>query len=128
MATTRRLRRGTADLGPYPTSTDAVAAPALASKIVPAAGVVKPDPAQVDDLANAINDAGTVTFMVGAGAAGARDDVLELARRLNAGDCWGAAAQFDRWVYAKGRRLPGLVKRRAEERRMFETGCESQEV
>jgi len=51
-----------------------------------------------------------------------------LARRLNAGDCWGAAAQFDRWVYAKGRRLPGLVKRRAEERRMFEPGCDSQEV
>ena len=65
-------------------SEDAVAAPALASRIVPAAGVVKPDQAQVDDLARAINDAGTVTFMVGAGAAGARDEVLELARRVKA--------------------------------------------
>lgn len=47
-----------------------------------------------------------------------------LLRKLNAGDCWGAAAEFDRWVYAKGRKLPGLVKRRAAERKLFETGCE----
>lgn len=47
-----------------------------------------------------------------------------LARRLNAGDCWGAAAQFDRWVHAGGRKLPGLIKRRSEERALFETGCE----
>ncbi|MFD5868831.1 pyruvate dehydrogenase [Corynebacterium sp. NPDC060344] len=65
-------------------SEDAVAAPALGSKVVAAGGVVKPDPSQVDDLARAINDAETVTFVVGAGAAGARDDVLELARRLKA--------------------------------------------
>lgn len=46
-----------------------------------------------------------------------------LARKLNAGDCWGAGAQFDRWVYAGGRRLRGLATRRADERRRFETGC-----
>lgn len=51
-----------------------------------------------------------------------------LARKLNAGDCWGAGAQFDRWVYARGQRLPGLVKRRAGERTMFESGCESEKV
>ena len=42
---------------------------------------------------------------------------------LNRGDCWAAGAQFDRWVMARGRRLPGLVARRADERRHFETGC-----
>lgn len=47
-----------------------------------------------------------------------------LARKLNAGDCWGAGAQFPRWSYAKGRRLPGLERRRAEERTAFETGCD----
>lgn len=46
-----------------------------------------------------------------------------LARKLNAGDCWGAAREFSRWVYAKGRKLRGLVTRRAEERHLFETGC-----
>lgn len=46
-----------------------------------------------------------------------------LLSKLNAGDCYGAAREFDRWVYAKGRKLPGLIKRRAAERAMFEPGC-----
>lgn len=46
-----------------------------------------------------------------------------LVRKLNAGDCLGAAREFDRWVYAKGKRLNGLVSRRAAERRLFEQGC-----
>lgn len=43
-----------------------------------------------------------------------------LARYANAGDWARACAELDRWVYAKGRKLPGLVKRRAEERAMCE--------
>ncbi|MDH0157376.1 lysozyme [Stutzerimonas stutzeri] len=43
-----------------------------------------------------------------------------LLRLLNAGDYPGAAAQFDRWVYASGKKLTGLVKRRAAERALFE--------
>lgn len=46
-----------------------------------------------------------------------------LVRKLNAGAPpaeW--CAELDRWVYAGGRRLNGLVKRRAAERRMCETG------
>lgn len=31
-----------------------------------------------------------------------------------------ACAEIDRWVYARGQRLPGLVKRRAEERALCE--------
>lgn len=46
-----------------------------------------------------------------------------LLRKLNDGQCFQAGAEFDRWVLAKGRRLPGLVARRASERLMFETGC-----
>ncbi len=46
-----------------------------------------------------------------------------LVRKLNAGDAAGAAAQFDRWIYAGDppEILPGLVLRRAAERKLFET-------
>jgi len=43
-----------------------------------------------------------------------------LLRKLNAGDYAGAAMEFDKWVRGGGRVLPGLVNRRAEERRLFE--------
>lgn len=46
-----------------------------------------------------------------------------LLRKLNAGDCFGAAKQFDRWVYDDGVKYAGLVKRRAAERSKFEPGC-----
>jgi GH24 family phage-related lysozyme (muramidase) len=44
-----------------------------------------------------------------------------LLKLLNAGDRAGAAAEFPKWVYAGGAVLPGLVKRRAAERELFET-------
>lgn len=43
-----------------------------------------------------------------------------LARKANAGDWPGACAELSRWVYAKGIKLGGLVKRRAAERAMCE--------
>lgn len=43
-----------------------------------------------------------------------------LARKANAGDMPGACAELSKWVYAKGQKLPGLVKRRAAERAMCE--------
>lgn len=43
-----------------------------------------------------------------------------LLKKLNKGDYKGAAKQFDRWVYADGKKLLGLVTRRAKERAMFE--------
>ena len=46
-----------------------------------------------------------------------------LLRKVNSGDCWGAGKEFPRWVYAKGVQLPGLVTRRAYERKQWETGC-----
>ena len=59
------------------------------------------------------------TFNVGRGALASST----LLRKLQAGDCWGAAAEFPRWVNARGRKLPGLVKRRAAEQAEFSTGC-----
>ena len=43
-----------------------------------------------------------------------------LMRKLNAGQPF--CAELDKWVYARGIKLRGLVKRRAAERRMCETG------
>lgn len=45
-----------------------------------------------------------------------------LLRKLNSGDKVGAAKEFDKWVYAGGKVLPGLKRRRAAERTLFETG------
>ena len=42
-----------------------------------------------------------------------------LRRKINRGDYIGAADEFPRWVYAGGRRLKGLIKRREHERAMF---------
>lgn len=44
-----------------------------------------------------------------------------LLKKLNAGDYEGAANQFGKWVKAGGKTLPGLVKRRADERALFLT-------
>lgn len=58
------------------------------------------------------------TFNVGAGAF-RRSTLLE---RLNAGALEAVPAQLGRWVTAGGRRLPGLVTRRAAEARLFTIG------
>lgn len=42
-----------------------------------------------------------------------------LLKRLNACNYQGAANEFIRWKYAKGKVLPGLIKRRADERELF---------
>ncbi|MGC0823054.1 lysozyme [Pantoea agglomerans] len=44
-----------------------------------------------------------------------------LIKKLNAGDYAGAADEFGKWVNAGGKKLPGLVKRRAAEREVFLT-------
>ena len=45
-----------------------------------------------------------------------------LLRKLNAGDARGAAGEFMKWVNGGGRRLPGLVRRREAERKLFLEG------
>lgn len=42
-----------------------------------------------------------------------------LVKKLNAGDIRGAANQFDVWVNAGGKRMQGLVDRRAKEKALF---------
>lgn len=45
-----------------------------------------------------------------------------LSRKARAGDLAGACAELSRWTKAKGRELPGLVRRRAAERALCERG------
>lgn len=45
-----------------------------------------------------------------------------LLRKLNSEDYAGASAEFPRWTKAGAIELPGLVKRRAAEREMFDGG------
>ena len=42
-----------------------------------------------------------------------------LLRKLNKGDYFGAAKEFDRWKYAGGQVLAGLVSRRNDEEALF---------
>lgn len=46
-----------------------------------------------------------------------------LAKKLNAGDCKGAASEFSRWNRAGGRVIQGLKNRREDEREVFLRGC-----
>jgi len=43
-----------------------------------------------------------------------------VAKRFNAGDFAGGCAAFSMWTRAGGKELPGLVRRRADERRLCE--------
>lgn len=57
------------------------------------------------------------TFNLGAGSL----CTSTLLKKLNAGDEAGAADEFLRWVNAGGQKLPGLVRRREAEKRLFKT-------
>lgn len=56
-------------------------------------------------------------FAYNAGAQNLRKSTL--LRKLNDGDAEGAMMEFERWVYADGRVLPGLVRRRFAEKALF---------
>lgn len=58
----------------------------------------------------------SLAYNIGAGAF----RTSTLLRRLNAGDHRGAAEQFGAWVRSGGADSPGLIARRASERRLFE--------
>lgn len=45
-----------------------------------------------------------------------------LQAKANAGDLAGACAELSKWVYARGIKLRGLVRRRARERQLCEGG------
>ncbi|MBE9138318.1 lysozyme [Nodosilinea sp. LEGE 07088] len=58
-----------------------------------------------------------VSFTFNVGAGNLRSSTL--LQKLNAGDIAGASDEFSRWVYAAGRVLPGLQRRRRAERALF---------
>lgn len=63
-----------------------------------------------------------VDFTFNLGAGNLKNSTL--LRKLNAGDCYGAAEEFRRWVYARGQVLPGLQKRREAEYELFLADCQ----
>ena len=67
---------------------------------------------QFDALASFVFNVGETSF--------AKSTLL---KKVNAFDCWGAGKEFMRWTYAGGQQLTGLVVRRADERKQWETGC-----
>ena len=58
-----------------------------------------------------------VSFAFNLGTAALRTSTLM--RKLNAGQ--PCSSEFDRWIYAGGKAMPGLVRRRAQERKLFES-------
>ena len=58
-----------------------------------------------------------VSFAYNAGLGNLQRSQIRM--RANRGDIEGAADAFMQWTKAGGRELPGLVKRRVDERRMF---------
>jgi len=62
-----------------------------------------------------------VSFAFNLGTAALRGSTL--LKKLNSGQ--PCAEEFDRWIFAAGKALPGLVRRRAAERRLFETPTSS---
>ena len=62
-----------------------------------------------------------VSFVFNVGNTAFRHSTLLV--KINAGDCTGAGAQFQRWIYADGKVLPGLKARRAKEAARWLEGC-----
>ena len=66
---------------------------------------------QFDALASFIYNVGETAFKTST-----------LLAKLNAGDYVGAAGQLDRWVNDNGRKIQGLINRRAKEKKLFLKG------
>lgn len=61
-----------------------------------------------------------ISFVYNVGEANFRKSTL--LKLLNRGDYAGACNQMPKWVYSKGEKLPGLVKRRTDEKNLCLTG------
>ncbi|MDF0604700.1 lysozyme [Neisseriaceae bacterium TC5R-5] len=59
-----------------------------------------------------------VDFAYNCGVQNLRNSTL--LKKLNSEDYAGAAKEFDKWINGGGKKLPGLIKRRAAERKLFE--------
>lgn len=63
--------------------------------------------------------AALVSFVFNIGASAFKKSTL--LKKLNQGDYDGAANEFDRWIFAKGKIFAGLISRREQERDLFLT-------
>lgn len=78
--------------------------------------------AAVERLAPVATDnqfAALVSFAYNVGEGDGGLETSTLLRLHNAGDYEGAAGQFGRWIYAKGRAMKGLVRRREAEADLY---------
>jgi len=57
---------------------------AASSWLIPSRPVVRPNDCQIDDLVNLLDDSERITLLCGAGCAGAHDEIMQLARKLQA--------------------------------------------
>lgn len=67
-----------------------------------------------------------VSFTYNLGAGALRKSTL--LKKINNKDFNGAAREFDRWVYAGGKKLRGLVRRRNDEEALFLTPVEGKVI
>ena len=76
------------------------------------------DAALGDALTSQLQFDALVSFHYNTGAIGR----ATLTRKHKAGDFAGAAREFDRWCFAGGRKMKGLVRRRAAESELYRRG------
>lgn len=62
-------------------------------------------------------NAALISFIYNLGVGNFRSSTL--LRKLNKGNYYGAAREFDRWIYAGGKVLTGLINRRKDEANLF---------
>ena len=72
---------------------------------------------QINVYVNSNQLAALASFVYNLGSGNFHKSTLR--KKINAQDFEGAAKEFPRWVYAKGKKLKGLVKRRHEEMVLF---------
>lgn len=58
-----------------------------------------------------------ISFIFNVGAGNFQKSTLR--RKINEGDFESASKEFSKWVFSKGKKLNGLIKRREEERKLF---------
>lgn len=107
-------RTAWAPLGQFPAISIEQAEALLRADLAKAAGAVlrllkvKLSPNQLAALIDFVFNAGAGNF-----------EISTIRRVVNRGDLTGVPAQLMRWVYAKGVKLPGLVKRRRAEAELW---------
>lgn len=103
-----------APLDQFPAVTVSQAEALLRSDLMKAAGAVM---RMVQVKLNANQIAALIDFVFNAGAG--NFEISTLRRVINRGDFAAVPGQLMRWVYAKGIKLPGLVKRRRAEAELW---------